>query len=213
MRRVILLLVFAVLLSGSDHARADDGNAATWYRRAIERLPRPTGGDWEHVWRYADDPSGAPSPELRAALAKAGPIIDALRRGARREQVFFDPGGAEGFESLLGPLANIQRAARLLRADALVHLHDGDTTGAADRLAAIYHLSDHLGAYGLAKHGVHAAGLMPEPARQHESDCRGQCEPKPLIPSNSLRSRSLRSLDESGSFCSLMMDVWVQYSA
>ncbi|MDY7108628.1 MAG: hypothetical protein SYC29_08315 [Planctomycetota bacterium] len=149
MYRMTSLLILAAVLSGFQFARAAHQNAATWYWRAIERLPRLTDDDWAQVSRYADDPSGAPSPELRAALAKAGPIIDAIRRGARREQVFFDAGGAEEFESLLGPLANIQRAARLLRADALVHLHDGDPTGAADRLASIYHLSDDLGAYGI----------------------------------------------------------------
>jgi hypothetical protein len=85
MGRMILLLIFAAALGGSHFAQADDSNAATWYQRAIERLPRLTDSDWEHVWRYAGDPSGPPSPELRAALARAGPIIEALRRGARRD--------------------------------------------------------------------------------------------------------------------------------
>jgi len=132
--------LLACCVTGASVADADFGdrdNAATWYRKAIERMERIDRKDWELIWQFQSDRSQEPSPQLRAALAKAQTIIDLFRRGSTRPWSDF---GLDDFQSLTtpGPQYALLEAASLAQVDAIVRLHDGHSMDAAQRIAATY---------------------------------------------------------------------------
>lgn len=136
--------LLACCVTGASSADTDFGdrdNAATWYRRAIERMERLDRKEWELIWQFQSDRSQEPSPELRAVLAKAQPIIDLFRRGSTRPWSDF---ALDDFQSLTtpGPQQALQQVVSLAQVDAIVRLHDGHTTDAAQRIAATYRAAD-----------------------------------------------------------------------
>jgi hypothetical protein len=139
---VLLSLPFVVVSAGAVRG-PDDDNAATWYRRAFERLERLPEADRDVIFSYLDDPGAPPSPRLREALARAAPIIDLMRRGSRQEYADSGLDYSQGFDMLLPHLAPMRTAAKIMQADALVCIHDGDWSGAADRIGATYRISEH----------------------------------------------------------------------
>ncbi len=135
---------------------ADNRNAASWYNRVIEEFgwnhetqsageSLLTNEQWELVAHYRDNPGTVPSPELRQALNRAGTLMNSVRRGAREAQSDFGLDYSQGFELRLPHLGYLRQAARIMQVDALVRLHDGDATGAVDRLASLYIMAGHCG--------------------------------------------------------------------
>jgi len=123
----------------------DSRNAATWYRRAIDRLDKLDERDFELIERYRKDPALGPSIELRAVLSRSGPMLELFRRGARQPYSDFDLDWSQGFDLVLPHIGQLLAIARVAQADAMVHLHDGDGAGAAMRVASIYSVADHFG--------------------------------------------------------------------
>lgn len=138
----VVLLAAWIVAAGTAHAQ--HRNAAEHYRRAIERLERLDEGDWEAVEDYRADPSVVP-PGLREAMAKAGPALADLQRGARQDVSDFGLDYSQGWDLLLPHLGPMRRLARVAQADIYLRLHDGDAAGAADRLAGLYRYAEHLG--------------------------------------------------------------------
>jgi hypothetical protein len=140
-RLALLLLVFLAAIPAA--AQSDNRNAATWYNRAFERLGTISESEWELIKAWDADPSGAPSQELRDILAKAGPMLNDVRRASQQEFADHALDYSRGYEMLLTHLSPIFRQlAPLMQADGLVRLHDGDTAGAADRVASLYRVSE-----------------------------------------------------------------------
>lgn len=139
---VLLFLVLIVLPAGAARG-ADDRNAVTWYHRAFERLERLSEADREVIFSYLDNPGAPPSPRLREALARAAPALDLMRRGSRQEYADSGLDYSQGFDMLLPHLAPMRTAAKIMQADALVRLHDGDWSAAADRIGVMYRVSEH----------------------------------------------------------------------
>jgi len=139
---VLLFLVLVVLPAGAARG-ADDRNAVTWYHRAFERLERLSEADREVIFSYLDNPGAPPSPRLREALARAAPALDLMRRGSRQEYADSGLDYSQGFDMLLPHLAPMRTAAKIMQADALVRLHDGDWSAAADRIGVMYRVSEH----------------------------------------------------------------------
>lgn len=159
MRRLRTPLGVFVLAAVTATCFADSRNAATWYRRVVELLgwdyeadfatPRDerllTDDEMNLIIDYRAGVSGEPSPELRQALAKARPVIDLVRRGSQQHYSDFELDYSQGFALMLPHLSNLRNAARIMHADAQVHLHDGDISGATDRMASLYRMSGHIG--------------------------------------------------------------------
>jgi hypothetical protein len=139
-----ILVVCALLLTGAAQAN-DQRNAATWYARAIERVDVLTEADRAVIEQFRAAPEKGPPPGLRDALSRATPMINLVRRGARQEFSDYGLDYSQGFELLIPHLGPLRSLARVLHADALLLMHDGDTAGAAQRIAALYRLADHLG--------------------------------------------------------------------
>jgi hypothetical protein len=72
-------------------------------------------------------------------------LLSAARRGVQQDQSDFGLDYGQGYELLLPHLSPLRNVARLMAADAKLRLADGSAVGAADEIAAIYRMSDHLG--------------------------------------------------------------------
>jgi hypothetical protein len=148
------LPVFAVLATLLDcefalaQPSADSRNAATWYARAISswqqfRQNSPQQADL--IANFSPDGSTPITPELRAALIQVQGIIGDFRKGSQQERCDFALDYSQGFELLLPHLSEMRGIARAMKADVVVRIADGDTSGAAAELASMYRSSGHFG--------------------------------------------------------------------
>lgn len=146
--RLALFSAIAAALFQCAPAHAQEGetrNAATWYQRAVDDLSRLTREELDLVEQYRADPGRGPSPEVQRILAKAGPAIDQVLRAAPRGYSDFGLRYEAGFDLLLPHLSPLRAITRLMQADAVARLHAGDSAAAAERIAAMYRLADHVG--------------------------------------------------------------------
>jgi hypothetical protein len=148
--RQLFLVTISILLAacpadGTVAAPPDNQNAATWYSRSTASLQHLTADDWKIIETFRAQPEGAPSPELRAVLSKAQTMMNEVRRGSKQPYSDFNLPYDQGFEMLLPHLSDLRQVARIMQTDAYVKLHDGDAQGAADRVASLYHVGEHLG--------------------------------------------------------------------
>jgi hypothetical protein len=115
---------------------SDSRNAAVWYERAFDAMGRLTPAD-QRTLRESD--AGWPmTPEGRSVLAKAQLALSFYQRGSQQPYMDFQLDRSQGFALLLPHLGQLRQLAILASIDAQVRLHDGDTSGAAERIAAIY---------------------------------------------------------------------------
>ncbi|HRP63951.1 MAG TPA: hypothetical protein PK400_11695 [Phycisphaerales bacterium] len=136
----------AVVICAAPNAIAEDpANAATWYARAIESMSRLTQADMAVLYEYEYKPGVAPTAEVRAFLSKVAPALDAFQRGSMQQFSDFGLDRSEGWSILLPHLHPMRQFARAIEMDVRVRLHDGDSSGAANRLAAAYRASQHMG--------------------------------------------------------------------
>ncbi|TVQ54023.1 MAG: hypothetical protein EA377_06570 [Phycisphaerales bacterium] len=143
-RRVGSVAVVLVLAGIAQAQPTGASNAATWYQKAFDLSNRLDQTQWQLIADFTVQ-GGTPTPELRAALDRLGPALRDLQRGTHKDHSDFGLDRSQGFFMRLdhiGPLRNMVRAAN---ADAAVRLHDGDTVGAASRLASMIRVTDHFG--------------------------------------------------------------------
>jgi hypothetical protein len=140
---LVALLMLAVAMPATAQPSAQR-NAATWYERAIEQYEKLPKAQRDMLESY-DPATGAPTPELRAALSQTQSMLQNMQRGSAREFSDFNLDFTQGFELLLPHLNRLRNIARIARTDAMVRLHDGDTSGAAERIASLYNVGGHGG--------------------------------------------------------------------
>lgn len=145
MRRVCQLIALLAVCGPCFGQSSDHSNAAMHYHRAFDRFSTLTQREWEVLMDY-DGPSVPPTPELRNALRKVQPILNDFHRGTLQQYSDFGLDFNQGFDLLMPHLGPMRQIALLSRTDIAVRLHDGDTTGATNRIAAmarsISHFSD-----------------------------------------------------------------------
>ncbi len=124
----------------------DARNAAGWYTKAVHRLETAglSEADWRALREYRPDSGAVPTDAVRAALARLQPVFRAMQRGSRQGFSDFDLQYSEGFGLLLPHLGPLRSISGLMTKDAMVRVHDGDAAGAAESIAALYRVSDHL---------------------------------------------------------------------
>ncbi len=142
-QRIFAMLVLCILAVRV--VAQDNRNGATWYQRGAEYVDQLTNDDWNLIMDYQGPGMGEPSPELRAALARAQQMMGFASRGAQQPHSDYGLDYAQGFEMLLPHLAPMRQMAKAMRADALVKLHDGDVAGASQRMASMYGMAGHTG--------------------------------------------------------------------
>ncbi len=124
----------------------DSRNAAGWYTKAIQRLETAalSETDWRALREYRPESGAVPTESMRAALARLQPVFRAIRRGSRQDFSDFGLDYSEGFGLLLPHLGSLRSICGLMTKDVMVRVHDGDAAGAAETIAALYRMSDHL---------------------------------------------------------------------
>ena len=122
---------------------ANPPNAADDYREAFAAWEKLPESDREILASYEYTPGARVSPEVRAALSRAQPALDAFRTGGDRDFVDWGITYEKGPGTLLPHLSPLRNGARLLALDAHVRLAQGDARGAAESIAASIHMSDH----------------------------------------------------------------------
>ncbi len=145
-QRVVVALVLALPAVFVPSARANGDNvrnAAHWYERAVGQLETLSDEQLNMVMNYVEARVD-PSPELRSTLRALAPTLALLRRGAAQQYSDYGLDFSKGFELTLPHLGQLRNGARLLRAEALVKMHDGDVAGASRDLASMYQIGGHL---------------------------------------------------------------------
>lgn len=140
----LFVIMLPMLSTRPATAQEDRRNAATWYRRALDEFSRLSESDLQLVIDYAADPQAPPSPETRRAISRASAALRLAQRGAEQSYSDFDLDYGQGFDLLLPHLSGLRNLSRAMSADAMMRLHDGDSHGAAQRLASGYQMSAHL---------------------------------------------------------------------
>ncbi len=144
----IVAALLSILASAGPSALAQGDqsrNAASWYQRAFGELERFSREEMELIEAYRSSPGAAPSPEVRALLNRATPIIDNVLRASAQGYSDFGLDYSQGFDLLMPHLSKMRSIARLMQAESMMRLSDGDGAGAAQRIAAMYRLADHTG--------------------------------------------------------------------
>ncbi len=139
----------AVLAVGTTPSLAqlhDSRNAAGWYTKAVDRLATAglSDSDWRALREYRPDSGAVPTESVREALVRLQPVFRAIQRGSRQGFSDFDLEYSEGFGLMLPHLGPLRSISGLMAKDAMVRVYDGDTAGAAEAIAALYRVSDHL---------------------------------------------------------------------
>ena len=124
----------------------DARNAAAWYIKAMQRLEAAglSEADWKALRAYQPDSGDVPTLSVRSALARLQPVFGAIRRGSRQAYSDFGLDYSEGFGLTLPHLGPLRSISGLMSKDAMVRLYDGDVTGAAGAISALYRLGDHV---------------------------------------------------------------------
>ncbi len=147
MRRTSLLIIAwlaPLCMAAASHAQPPRQNGADHYWKAFERYDafRQTPDD-QTIRDFVANPRGGVTPEVRASLDRARPILDSLRRGASAESVDFGIDLSDGPYTLLPHLSPMRSGMILMMADARVRMESGDSRGAAEAFAASMRMSDH----------------------------------------------------------------------
>ena len=149
MNKLIVIALIPVLTSAAAWAQdaqqqqQQQHNAAVWYQRAIEQWNQLTPE--QHDLFYHFDSTQLPSPELRAVLVQAQPLLRNLEHGSMQSFSDYQLDRSLGIELPLPHLNMMRNIAMVANVDALVRLHDGDSAGAAARIAWLYRMAGHVG--------------------------------------------------------------------
>ncbi len=118
-------------------------NAAVLYYRAILVYEKPEGAILDNLSAMIKD--GAPaSEESKRFLAKQRHVVQSVSTAAEIKLCDWGHDYSEGFAMLLPGLADMRNIARIVLADGVKALHDGDSKTAAQRCITTYKMSRHL---------------------------------------------------------------------
>lgn len=126
-------------------AAAPQRNAALMYYQAWEACPLP---ELRKLTFDVADPNWQPSADLVELLKNNQDHIAALLRASSLEVCDFEIDGKEGPGVLLPHLSLFRASSRCLAADARRCINEGKQYEAAERVAAIYRMAEHLGQDG-----------------------------------------------------------------
>lgn len=158
-----VLAASLVLLAGASRVSAQELTKEEQRERAIAHLtldPRDETNAALHYYRIMCTPFGEaatlvgerrttddwiPDAETAAALEnEQGNITQFIRASKLKECAWGTAYYTDGFEALLPALGKMRSAARLLSADARRLASQGESRQAAERLAAMYRIGDHV---------------------------------------------------------------------
>lgn len=152
-----------VMFAGATTALAQELTQEEQRERALARLtldPRDETNAALHYYRIMCSPFGEaatlvgerrttddwiPDAETAKALEnEQGTLVQFIRASRMKECAWGTAYYTDGFEALLPALGKMRSAARMLSADARRLASQGESRQAAERLAAMYRISDHV---------------------------------------------------------------------
>lgn len=142
---LVLLLVLGAMPVGRAQPPDDTSNAATWYRRAYERLDRIglTPDQWTLLIEY-EQVGGTPSTEVRDILQRTQPALADLQRAANQSYCDFGLDYSKGVNMEMPHLRGVRNLLRVAAADAAVRIADGDGAGAATQTSSLLRMVNHV---------------------------------------------------------------------
>jgi hypothetical protein len=171
MQRILLILATAVI-AGFATADPPPSNAADAYRRAITWF--------EEAWRVVDDHGRAtdsrradlqliddwawnrqsPTPEVRAAFERVRPALDMAREATSATRCDFELDRSRGFELALPHLMPMRALSRLMSAEAILAMEDGDWERATQTIASVSRLARHAQGDGIVGSSLVSAAML-----------------------------------------------------
>jgi len=137
------ILVALGIGSASSAQSNDTDNAAVWYQRAIElQQQRLTPKDLDLI--YSIDWDRPPTHDELAALAKARPILELMRKGSQRQYSDFNLNYEDGFELMLPHLGSMRSIAKIAHAEIVADVAQGRNDLAVDRMQSLIRMTSHL---------------------------------------------------------------------
>lgn len=142
-------------LAGGQALPDEFANAALWYLRGIEMLANIEPAKLEAIRTFslldvepADTRDPRPlNPDVAAALAAAGAVIDTFRDGSLKKRCDFSVARQKQPAALVPSyVPGMHDALALLRADALRLINQSDKNSSIDRLSICCRVIGHLGA-------------------------------------------------------------------
>jgi hypothetical protein len=188
MPRMLILLAVA-LLAGLAAADPPSSNAADAYRRAITWF--------DDAWRPRSAENGpadlrqadlllindwafrrqSPTPEVRAAFERIRPALDMAREATSTTRCDFELDRSRGFELALPHLMPMRALGRLLSAQAVLAMEDGDWERATQTIASASRLARHAQSDGLVVSSLVSAAILTLPdERLGELEASGQLD-------------------------------------
>lgn len=141
------LLALGCLSIMPAHAAAQEErtNAAYWYQRALERVQSLPESQRE-ILNSIDASAGVDSlsPQARSLLVDLRPALELVRRGSAQQYSDFGLDHSQGIDMGMPHLGSMRQVGNLLGIDAKMRLESGDSSGAAESLATLYRMSDHM---------------------------------------------------------------------
>lgn len=123
-------------------------NAALKYWAAFVGIERALADkirevDWKTIGTAAT-PETLPASFKEASEAIPEWLVNSLLHAASHEHCDFEVEYEKGIQALMPHVGPARNGGRILKVDARAKLAQGDVQGAADRVAAIYRLSEHI---------------------------------------------------------------------
>jgi len=177
MLRVLLAIVLGIVggLAGLAAADPPPANAADAYRKAItwfDEAWRPRSAENGLTDSRRDDlqlindwalSRQSPTPEVRAAFARVQPALDMAREATSATRCDFGLDRSRGFELQLPHLMPMRALSRLLSAEAVLAMEDGDWDRATQTIASASRLARHVQGDGIVVSSLVSAATLTLP--------------------------------------------------
>ena len=188
MQRILLILAI-VLIAGLASADPPPANAADAYRRAItwfDEAWRPhSAGNGPNESRRDDLQlindwafrRQSPTPEVRAAFERIRPALDMAREATSATRCDFELDRSRGFELAIPHLMPMRALGRLMSAEAILAMEDGDWERATQTIASASRLARHAQNDGLVVSSLVSAAILTMPdERLGDLEASGQLD-------------------------------------
>ena len=113
--QIVIVGTFALMAAASSLGQSDrTKNAATWYERAMAGMNRFTPEEILAIETYAKSPGAAPSPEVRALIDRASPLVDNILHASAQGYSDFGLDYSQGLDMKLHHLGKMRMLARIV---------------------------------------------------------------------------------------------------
>jgi hypothetical protein len=118
-------------------------NAAVLYYRAFLIYQKPEGAILDNLSAMVAD-GAAPTDETKKFLASQAQVVRSVTAASQIKDCDWGYDYSEGFAMLMPGLADMRNIARIVLADGMMAMQNGDCKAAAERCITVYRMARHL---------------------------------------------------------------------